>query len=81
MTGMDDIKNVGKIVQWNGLKYDFNFLNLLKKILNIIHPFFRKLDFWDNDAANEIKGTDGSLFSPNRKRIDKLAIFASALCR
>lgn len=60
MTGMDDINNVGKIVQWNGLK---------------------KLDFWDNDAANEIKGTDGSLFSPNRKRIDKLAIFASALCR
>lgn len=40
-----------------------------------------KLDIWYNDKANEIKGSDGTLFPPFISENDKLWIFNSELCR
>lgn len=34
MTGVDDINNLGKIVAWNGLKYEFIIMILIRNVFN-----------------------------------------------
>lgn len=41
----------------------------------------RKMEVWDHDAANVIKGTDGSVAAPGMSIGSKFHIFVPALCR
>lgn len=79
MTGVDDINNLGKMVAWNGLKYEFIILFfLLKSLLNSDFKF-RKLDLWETEEANKIKGMDSSLFLPFMNPSYSPNIFTSSL--
>lgn len=40
-----------------------------------------KLPFWDSDLANQIQGSDGSLFGPFKTKKDTLYVFNSDVCR
>ncbi len=41
----------------------------------------KQLDFWYSDEANEIKGTDGTMYAPFMSREKKLYAFNSDMCR
>lgn len=40
-----------------------------------------KQDIWDDEVANEIKGTDGTMFPPFISNTDKLWVFNPDMCR
>lgn len=41
----------------------------------------KKLSFWSGDYCNQIKGTDGSIFSPFTTPSHNLSIFSTDICR
>lgn len=40
-----------------------------------------ELDVWEEDECNQFHGTDGLMFSPFKKKKDKIVAFSSSLCR
>lgn len=40
-----------------------------------------EMDVWDGDSCNEIRGTDGLMFSPFKSKKDVIPAFSYALCR
>jgi hypothetical protein len=43
--------------------------------------FYRKLDYWGTEYANEIRGTDGTFYAPFRTREQTVQAFSADLCK